>query len=240
VKKKTNKIGMRLVNRNPRRGVGFTLIELLVVIAIIALLVSILLPSLNKAKELARNAVCLSNLRSLAMGELLYMEDDEQMAITPPHVSRLPVDPTVAHGIPTDIFWVELLEPYCGDPWDFNNSMYVCPTLGREGANWCTANGLGFFFDDPNAGLIGYSINGCLGLFWTGKATRLDEIPDPAQNIIFGDTGNDWVLWYYGDGPMTSVGYIHNDNANVSFFDGHAGTEPQFVLTESLDLHGPE
>ena len=51
---------------------GFTLIELLVVIAIISLLVSILLPSLNRAKELAKRVVCASNLRNVAAAYVLY------------------------------------------------------------------------------------------------------------------------------------------------------------------------
>ncbi len=56
---------------------AFTLIELLVVIAIIALLVSILMPSLQKAKELAKNVVCASNQRSVTLAIVLYAEDHD-------------------------------------------------------------------------------------------------------------------------------------------------------------------
>jgi prepilin-type N-terminal cleavage/methylation domain-containing protein len=64
-------------NRNSRSGIqnGFTLIELLVVIAIISLLVSILLPSLNKAKDIAKQVLCMSNMRSIGMGISLYQND---------------------------------------------------------------------------------------------------------------------------------------------------------------------
>jgi len=54
---------------------GFTLIELLVVIAIISLLVSILLPSLQKAKELARQTVCMANLKSCGLSFVYYVEE---------------------------------------------------------------------------------------------------------------------------------------------------------------------
>lgn len=60
-----------------RRTWGFTLIELLVVISIIALLVSILLPSLNQARETAKRVMCLSNLRQMGLGILLYAEDNK-------------------------------------------------------------------------------------------------------------------------------------------------------------------
>ncbi len=56
---------------------AFTLIELLVVIAIIALLVSILMPSLQKAKEMAKNVVCMSNQRSVVLAMVLYTEDHD-------------------------------------------------------------------------------------------------------------------------------------------------------------------
>ena len=60
------------------RAVGFTLIELLVVVSIIALLVSILLPALGKAREHARAVTCASNQRQLVMGIIYYAEDNNE------------------------------------------------------------------------------------------------------------------------------------------------------------------
>jgi len=61
------------------KSVGFTLIELLVVVAIIALLISILLPSLAKAKERARRASCLSNFHQQGVGFSAYSTDNRQV-----------------------------------------------------------------------------------------------------------------------------------------------------------------
>ena len=60
-----------------RRTKGFTLIELLVVIAIIALLVSILMPGLGKARELAKRAGCMANLKGVSTGAGIYVNATE-------------------------------------------------------------------------------------------------------------------------------------------------------------------
>ena len=58
-----------------RETAGFTLIELLVVIAIISLLVSILIPSLKRAKELTRRVICASNLHQMGLALMTYTAD---------------------------------------------------------------------------------------------------------------------------------------------------------------------
>jgi prepilin-type N-terminal cleavage/methylation domain-containing protein/prepilin-type processing-associated H-X9-DG protein len=92
---------------------GFTLIELLVVVAIIALLISILLPSLSRARELAKRAVCASNLRGIGQGMHIYANDNSEWF--PAHFFR---NQPVAIGPPTTtgVQYVEMLGADYNEP----------------------------------------------------------------------------------------------------------------------------
>jgi prepilin-type N-terminal cleavage/methylation domain-containing protein/prepilin-type processing-associated H-X9-DG protein len=79
-----------------KRKPGFTLIELLVVVSIIALLISILLPSLKRAREQAKMTACIASLKGVSTGSITYSADDSQE-------NTIPVHPMFGYGVPKGV-----------------------------------------------------------------------------------------------------------------------------------------
>ena len=104
--------------------VGFTLVELLVVIAIIALLLSILTPSLRKAKSTAMRLACAHNLKQIDLAVNLYLDGNEN---TYP-CAQDPVSTKPAYWLWMGRGWRAFVEPYLGVNIDANNpSALFCP-----------------------------------------------------------------------------------------------------------------
>ena len=100
-----------------RNNKGFTLIELLVVIAIIALLMSILMPALQRVKKQARLSACLANLRQWGLMYSMYCDENDGNFFTGE------VNGT-RNGVGSGEFWRETMREYTKS---FTTKMWCCP-----------------------------------------------------------------------------------------------------------------
>lgn len=156
---------MRQINRR-----GFTLVELLIVIGIITLLVAILLPAVNRAREMGRRTVCLSNVRQLTLAWLEYATDNKGRFCGP-----LPYAPTWTNGVTR----VNSQWAWVGGDLDPKNSFdpinsISFPTLGKL---WPYTKTLGIYTcpDDAQA-LVGFGESGGLLGRGSGISYGLNDV----------------------------------------------------------------
>lgn len=182
---------------------GFTLIELLVVISIIAVLMSILMPALSRARSMARVSLCRSNLNSMGVAISVYAADNNDFA--PTAVIKRP-RPSITSSF--NRFWDKQLLAYMGDQID----VFKCPeskAVFRQQIKNIEANGADVQTYNMNAHLQGWTNdrntqNG--RFFWNQDLTqdpvsaRLSNVNNPSRTIYFGDKtgygGNDGAPGY--------------------------------------------
>jgi prepilin-type N-terminal cleavage/methylation domain-containing protein/prepilin-type processing-associated H-X9-DG protein len=201
---------------------GFTLIELLIVVAIIAILAAMLLPSLSKAKDKAKQSTCATNLKQLAMAIHLYAGDWSDVL---PRSDQSSGGPSC---------WFFAVDPYLFQTASTNAAKLL---TGKQDPIWITfeaGDQINRRTIKMNRKLIGSSTD--TGT-WNGTTDAITATVPPVQWRRITDIRKptDTVLLFDGrceesgstadqsrfDGWEVMVGRRHTKGANVAFIDGH-------------------
>lgn len=232
------------------RGNGFTLIELLVVIAIIALLVSLLMPSLKQARDLAKWSICRAHMRQVGSAAVMYVSDNSDFM--PPYGGPDGGDDPVGYTDPGGVHYTRwyqsvlmtcwhkggnypdpprngdgVLRIYAGSAKHGKEGILMCPAT-KKGPTKMMINHRGLpKWEDYVFGEKSFGVNyaGACGIP-VSKIARADS-------LIYACESLGWHIGIYQNfysNPEGSIGTTpwphHFDNFDMAFADGHVDTGP--------------
>jgi prepilin-type N-terminal cleavage/methylation domain-containing protein/prepilin-type processing-associated H-X9-DG protein len=178
---------------------AFTLIELLVVVAIIAILMAVLLPAMQRAREQGKRAVCLSNVKQFGLSWVMYADENDQKLVN----SCTDVERRTK-GIQDGAMW----------PYVKSLKIYKCPTGIRGEVNT-------YAIVDAMNGAISPMGNYSKELM----IKRKTQIPRPGERVVFVDEGKtsvqSWTIFYDRESWWDAPPVRHGAGTNFSFADGH-------------------
>jgi len=202
---------------------GFTLIELLAVIVITGLLVGITLPVVGRARESARRATCVANLRQIGVGLLAYAGDNG---------GRLPPSRIGGSDLPDNNWWYYTI-PYLGIPLPASLSLSwdaIKKVSQNDGPLHCPDNDLDQVTYPTNAWTC-YKMNMNYRLVPYGNQSGvkpgalLRQIGNPSRSMMISEgRTTPEISTYKSSDIISGMVYPHGGNANVLFADTHVET----------------
>jgi prepilin-type N-terminal cleavage/methylation domain-containing protein/prepilin-type processing-associated H-X9-DG protein len=189
---------------------GFTLIELLVVIAIIAILAAILFPVFAKAREKARQASCMSNLKQISLALLQYAQDYDETFCRMGSTGLWPDYANLGNfgwdGTNNYHDWAVNILPYMK-----NTQVFVCPSA--------TSTFLGCSYGMPNNGFN--TAGAMVQTFGLATGVKLGSLVRPAESLIVAEKNGGGGERYILSTQYYFCHDIHNGGMNIAFCDGH-------------------